>query len=107
MDKDLTKSPHERQNILNNRYAIAQAENYLSLGGIQYKDETFFTKQQILVLFDISDATIERYLSANAKELKANGYMLLRGKNLKDFKALADGALTNEGTKTSILGIFN
>lgn len=107
MDKDLTKSPHERQNILNNRYAIAQAENHLSLGGIQYKDETFFTKQQILELFDISDATIERYLSTHAKELKANGYMLLRGKNLKDFKALAAGTLTNEGTKTSILGIFS
>ncbi|CEG55689.1 hypothetical protein [Legionella fallonii] len=106
MDKDLTKSPHARQNILNNRYALDQAEIHLALGGVKYQGETVFTKRQVLDLFEISERTLERYLSANADELKNNGYLLLRGKNLKDFNEIASGAATNDGTKTTILGIF-
>ena len=33
MNKDLTNSPNDRQNILNNRYALEQAQTHLSLGG--------------------------------------------------------------------------
>lgn len=106
MNNDLTTSPHSRQNILNNRYALDQAEVHLALGGIKYQGKTVFTKRQVLDLFEISDGTLERYLSANADELKNNGYLLLRGKNLKDFKEIASGTLTNEGTKTTVLGIF-
>ncbi len=32
MAKDLTASSHDRQNILNNRYALQQAEQHLDLG---------------------------------------------------------------------------
>lgn len=104
---DLTNSKHQRQNILNNRYAMEAAEQNLALGGVSYKGETVFTKQQVMGLFDISDATVERYIAANAEELKANGYTLVRGKSLNDFKELVDGTLINEGTKTSVLGLFN
>lgn len=103
---DLTTSQRDRQNILNNRYALEQAEQYLSLGGLQYNGETVFTKQQLIELFEVSDATVERYLSTCSDELKANGYTLLKGKKLRDFKGLTHGTLINEGTKTSILGIF-
>ncbi|MGL6036976.1 MAG: hypothetical protein ACRC0B_07345 [Legionella sp.] len=106
MNKDLTKSPHERQNILNNRYALDQAEIHLTLGGVKYQGETVFTKRQVLDLFEIAERTLERYLSANADELKNNGYLLLRGKNLKDFNEIASGTATNDGTKTTVLGIF-
>ena len=106
MAKDLTDSPHERQNILNNRYALVQAEQYLELGGITYQGETVFTKQQLMELFEVSDATVERYLASHGDELKANGYLLLKGKKLREFKELTYGALTSEGTKTSVLGIF-
>lgn len=106
MTKDLTTSNYDRQNILNNRYAIEQAESYLALGGVQFQGESVFTKQQIIELFDISEATIERYLSGNGDELKANGYTLLRGKRLKEFKEMYFGTLINEGTKTTVLGLF-
>ncbi len=106
MAKDLTTSPRERQNILNNRYALVQAEQYLELGGITYQGETVFTKQQLMELFEVGDATVERYLASHGDELKANGYLLLKGKKLKEFKELSYGALTNEGSKTSVLGIF-
>ncbi|RZK14620.1 MAG: DNA-binding protein [Flavobacterium sp.] len=93
--------------MLNNRYVLEQAETYLSLGGIEFNDESVFTKQQVMELFDISDATIERFLATNAEELKSNGYRLLKGEKLKAFKSLAYGTLINEGTKTSVLGVFN
>lgn len=107
MATDFTTSAKERQNVLNNRYALAHAERHLSLGGVLYDGETVFTKQQLIELFDISEATIERYITAHTDELKANGYRLIRGKNLKDFKELARGTLVGEGTKTSILGLFS
>ena len=106
MAKDLTESSHDRQNILNNRYALQQAEQYLDLGGVQFQGETMFTKQHLMALYEISESTIEKYLLNYADELKANGYIVLRGKILKDFKELVDGTVINYGTKTSILGIF-
>jgi hypothetical protein len=104
---DLTTSQHQRQNILNNRYALQAAEQHLTLGGVEFQGETVFTKHQVTALFDISDATVERYISSNGDELKVNGYQLLKGKKLKEFKELYDGTLMDEGTKTSILGVFS
>lgn len=104
---DLTAFPHQRQNILNNRYALREAEQHLMLGGITFHEETVFTKQQVVALFGISDATVERYIAQHGDELKANGYQVLKGKNLKEFKELIDATLMNEGTKTSILSIFS
>ncbi|WP_198343160.1 hypothetical protein [Oleiphilus messinensis] len=83
MAKDLTKSSHDRQNILNNRYALQQAEQHLSLGGVEFEGDTVFTKSQVMELYEVSDSTIEKYLVSHAEELKANGYKLLKGKKLR------------------------
>ncbi|WP_151703511.1 DNA-binding protein [Nitrincola alkalilacustris] len=107
MAKDLTESSHDRQNILNNRYALQQAEQHLSLGGVQFQGETVFTKQQLMLLYEVSDSTIEKYLVSHANELKANGYTVLKGSKLKEFKKLMNGTVTNYGTKTSALGVFS
>lgn len=104
---DLTTSPHQRQNILNNRYALQEAEQHLALGGTHFEGATVFTKQQVTALFEISDATVERYIASHGEELKANGYTLLRGKKLNEFKGLADVTLMNEGNKAPILGVFS
>ncbi|HFD3413497.1 TPA: DNA-binding protein [Yersinia enterocolitica] len=107
MAKDLTESLHDRQNILNNRYALQKAEQHLALGGVQFNGEAVFTKQQVMELFEISERTIERYLSSHADELKNNGYQILRGSKLREFKALSYGADIDDGTKTSVLGVFS
>ncbi|EHH0849426.1 DNA-binding protein [Vibrio vulnificus] len=107
MAKDLTESLHDRQNILNNRYALQKAEQHLALGGVQFNGEAVFTKQQVMELFEISERTIERYLSSHADELKNNGYQILRGSKLKEFKALSYGTVIDDGTKTSVLGVFS
>ncbi|MEZ8633431.1 DNA-binding protein [Vibrio lentus] len=106
MKNDLTESKHSRQNILNNQFALEQAEEHLGLGGLLYQGETVFTKQQVMDLFQISESTIEKYIASHNEELKGNGYQLIKGKNLRDFKTLTSGTVTNYGTKTSVLGIF-
>lgn len=107
MSKDLTASANDRQNILNNRYALEQAEQHLNLGGLEFQGETVFTKAQVVALYEISDSTIEKYLVRHSAELELNGYRVLKGKKLKDFKSLMDGTVTDYGTKTSVLGIFS
>ena len=104
---DLTNAQLQRQNILNNRFALQAAEQHLQLGGVVFQGQTVFTKQQVMALFEVSDATVERYISNHGEELKANGYQLLKGKNLKEFKDLVDVSLINEGNKAPLLGVFS
>lgn len=104
---DLTTSLPQRQNILNNRFALQAAEQHLALGGVNYQGEAVFTKQQVTALFEISDATVERYIATHGEELRANGYVVLKGKKLKDFKALMGVSLIDEGNKAPVLGVFN
>ncbi len=106
MTKDLATSQHKRQNILNNRYALQQAEKHLALGGLHHKEEVVFTKLQVAELFKVSESTIEKYLSFHGDELKTNGYHVLKGIKLRDFKSLQDGTVNLYGTKTTVLGLF-
>jgi hypothetical protein len=106
MVEDLTISQRERQNILNNRYAVTKVEEHLALGGVEYQSERVFTKRQVAELFSVSDSTIERYLASHEDELKRNGYILARGKNLREFKDLVDVTLISEGNKAPVLGLF-
>ena len=103
---DLTESNIERQNILNNPFALARLEQSLVLGGAQYKGETIFTKADVAQLLDIDERTIERYLSSHKDELSKNGYQLLQGNALKELKEFS-GTDIDVGTKTTILGIFS
>ncbi len=108
MTRNLTTSKTDRQNILNNRYAIEKVIESLDLAvpGIEVDGEFFFTKTQVADLVGIDERTVERYLASHNKELEQNGYQVLRGKSLKNFK-LAYGTDTNVGTKISVLGIFS
>nr|WP_320167111.1 DNA-binding protein [uncultured Methylophaga sp.] len=107
MANDLTSSQVERQNILNNKYALKKIENHLRLGGLEFEGDSWLTKQQLITLFDVSDSTIEKYIANHGEELKANGYKVLKGKKLNEFKSLHSGTVNDYGTKISILGVFN
>lgn len=106
MGKDLTSSPLDRQNILNNPYAVSKVEEHLALGGLNFEGETVFTKSQVADLLEVDDRTIERYLASNGEELKRNGYRLLKGKSLKDFKNLHVSDI-HVGDKAPAAGIFS
>lgn len=106
MSKDLTSSPLDRQNILNNCYALEKIEEHLGLGGTYYNEELLFTKQQLVEIFGVSESTIEKYLASHSDELRANGYTVLRGQKLREFKALMDVSVTDYGNMAPTLGVF-
>ncbi|MCF6364914.1 MAG: hypothetical protein L3J35_01815 [Bacteroidales bacterium] len=84
--KDLTNSKIVRQNILNNKYAVQEIQNAVGLRGVLYESEFRFTKKQIADFFEITERTAENYLSKYEKELAKNGYEVLKGKRLIDYK---------------------
>ncbi|WP_317309875.1 DNA-binding protein [Phocaeicola plebeius] len=104
--KDLTISNIERQNVLNNRFAVGKIQEHLDIEGMLFEGEYRFTKKMVADFYQVDTSTIDRYLQSNSEELKHNGYILCKGKQLKDFK-LEFAHLINEVSKTTQLGLFN
>lgn len=107
MTKDLTSSNVSRQNILNNNYAISQLESNLSFGGVYWHNESIFTKVQVAEILEIDVRTIERYLESHSPELIKNGYRVLKGTELKDFKKYVSDIDVGDISKTPSLGLFS
>lgn len=104
--KDLTTSNIERQNILNNPYAVSNIQQRLNIEAMLFEGEYWLTKKMVAEFYEVDISTIDRYLSAYTDELKYNGYILCRGKQLKDLK-LQFAHVINEVSKTTQLGLFN
>ncbi len=102
----LTDSNIERQNILNNKYAMKRIQNEVGFTGMLFDGEYRFTKQMVADFYEVDISTIDRYLSLYSDELKHNGYVLSKGKQLKAFK-LEFGHLIDKASKTTQLGLFN
>jgi hypothetical protein len=106
MDNKLAVSTIERQNVLNNRFAVEAIQKALNVEAMLFDGQYCFTKQMVADFYEVDISTINRYLSEFENELKYNGYFLCRGKSLKEFK-LNFGHLINETTKITVLGLFN
>jgi len=104
--KDLTISNIERQNVLNNRFAVSKVQKHLDIEGILFEGEYRFTKKLVADFYEVEERTIERYLEKYSDELSANGYVLCKGKHLKELK-LQFAPVINVGSKTTQLGLFN
>jgi ciaB len=105
--KDLTVSNIERQNVLNNRFAINKIQEQLDdFPGMLFEGEYRFTKKMVADFYEVEERTIERYLEKHSDELSANGYVLCKGKHLKALK-LQFAPVINVGSKTTQLGLFN
>jgi len=112
MSKDLTNSSVDRQNILNNPYALAEIEKAAGIQGIPFEGKTVVLKEQVASFFGVTLRTVENYLEQNAQELSQNGYEVLRGNRLKLFKEVIKGLDVTETdfgniAKTPQLGIFD
>lgn len=103
---DLTVSNIERQNVLNNRYAVDALQENLGFTGMLFEGEYRFTKKMVADFYEVEERTIERMLEEHGDELKHNGYILSRGKQLRAFK-LEFAPVINVGSKTTQLGLFN
>lgn len=88
MRNDLTKSAIDRQNILNNPEVVQEIQNFFGIAGMVYNGEICFTTAQIADFYGVSTKTIKRYISHSERELAHNGYTVLQGKKMKDFKTL-------------------
>ena len=106
MTKELTIDQIERQNILNNRFAVERIRESLDITGMLFEGEYRFTKQMVADFYGVDVSTVDRYLASHSDELKHNGYILSKGKQLKEFK-LQFGHLINEASKTTQLGLFD
>ncbi len=91
MSKDLTNSAIDRQNILNNPYALAEIEKAAGIRGIRFEGKTVVLKEQVAVFFEVTLRTVENYLEQNADELARNGYEVLKGNRLKTLKLAIHG----------------
>lgn len=110
--KDLTTSAVDRQNILNNPYALAEIERAAGVQGIPFEGKTVVLKEQVAAFFEVTLRTVENYLEHNAAELARNGYEVLKGERLRTLKAAIkdlDVPETDFGniSRTPQLGVFD
>ncbi len=84
--KDLTVSAIDRQNILNNPYALQEIEKVTQIQTISFEGKRVVLKEQVAVFFDVNVRTVENYLANHAEELAQNGYEVVDGKRLKELK---------------------
>ena len=71
-----------------------------------FEGEYRFTKKMVAEYYGVEERTIERYLTKYSDELSANGYVLCKGKSLKNLK-LQFAPVINVGSKTTQIGLFN
>jgi hypothetical protein len=112
MPKDLTTSEIDRQNILNNPYALAEIEKAAGIQGIPFEGRTVLLKEQVASFFEVTVRTVENYLENHTQELARNGYAVLVGKRLKDMKLAIQASDVPEADFENIkkapqLGIFD
>lgn len=110
--KNLTDSHVDRQNILNNPYALAEIEQAAGIRGIPFEGKNVLLKEQVAAFFEVTPRTIENYMEQHVVELSKNGYEVLKGKRLKLLKesiASMDVPETDFGniTRTPQLGVFD
>lgn len=107
MREPLVESQVERQNILNNTVALEIfRKNEDRLKGHLWNNEYWFTRQELADFLQVDIRTITNYTNNNLDELSKNGYLVLSGKKLENFKTTF-GKENNFLTKTTKLGIFS
>ena len=84
---DLTVSQVDRQNVLNNPYALEEIEKATNIKGIRFEGKSVVLKEQVARFFGITTRTVETYLADFESELSENGYEVLTGKRLKSLKS--------------------
>ena len=108
--KELSNSPIDRQNILNNHFALEEIQKATKIQGVVFEGRMRLTKEQVAMFFGVDIRTIERCLESNSNELIKNGYTVLKGQKLKAFREAVDSHFVtdiNVGHKVRNLGVFD
>jgi hypothetical protein len=110
MATDLTVSAVDRQNILNNPFALEELRKVTHIECAVFEGKAVLLKAQVAAFFEISLRTVNAYLARFEEELTQNGYEVVRGKRLNLLKMACSGHSGSEAdftTKTTVLGIFD
>lgn len=110
MRNDLTNSKTERQNILNNPYALEQVQEAVGLQGVLFEGELKFTRQQVAFFYEVNERTLSNLVRNHKEEMVENGYEVISGNRLKMFGLEVTstfGEEMNFPTKTTRLAVFN
>lgn len=102
---NLDSSALNRKNILNNPFALEHTQKEVGIKGINFENSYRYTLRQVASFYEVELRTIENYLSKYRSELEQNGYEVLTGDRLTDFKRQVDTEI-EFGIKTRRLGLF-
>lgn len=102
----LDSSALDRKNILNNPFAVEHVQREVGIKGFNFEGEYRYTIEQVTNFFEVDLRTIRRYISKYGNELEENGYGVLTGDRLTNFKNQFAGDI-NVTRKTRSLGLFN
>jgi hypothetical protein len=99
---DLTTSPINRRNILNNDIALREVQARLPLLGVMFEGQARFTRTQVARYFDVDIRTISRLIEQHGSELHESGYELISGPRLKALKQVIAESINNTDQLTDI-----
>lgn len=108
--RDLTVSAVDRQNIMNNPYALQEIEKAAEIKGLPFEGRRVLLKEQVAAFSMVDIRTINNYLDRNSTELRQNGYEVIRGKRSEALKLACYehfGSETDFLTKTTVLAVFD
>ena len=80
MSKELTNSMVERQNVLNNPFAVTEIQKAIHIRGVVFEETVRLVREQIAAFLEVDVRTIERYIKKYGEKLGLNGYEVLQGK---------------------------
>ncbi|WP_031479991.1 hypothetical protein [Maridesulfovibrio frigidus] len=103
----LVESKVHRQNILNNPFVINEMKQVIDVEGLLFENELKFSREEVATLLDIDIRTLNRYIVDHQNELSENGYIVLKGKKLKEFKSLQHVKDTHVLNKSPQYAVFN
>ncbi|MEM7109035.1 MAG: DNA-binding protein [Bacteroidota bacterium] len=86
MKKDLTTSDIHHKNILNNKFALEEIKKVIAFRGVLFESALKYTKSQVANFYNVDERTIDRYVEQYKSEFETNGYEVLSGERLKQFK---------------------
>lgn len=86
--------------------ALPRIREALDIKPLEFNGQFVLTKQMVADFYEVDVRTIERQLVANEEELFSNGYKVLTGNLLKEFKLQYQTDI-DVGQKTKALGIFD
>ena len=97
---DITQSNIDRQNILNNPFALSKIqEEVKNFPYFEMEGKIFILKQDAADFYQVDERTLERLIEENEQELRKNGYEIFTGKRLQIAKS-SYASDNNVGTKS-------